>query len=152
MTGLRRASLVLCAVVSATTLVLSARQAAVPAATQASTYFPGKGAWEKRDPAAIGMDKAKLDEAIAFAIENENQNTKDLAVDIPNSFRTEAPYNNLIGPTQDARRHERPGHSQGYVGGRVGRHGPRGHDVQRHQVVSVHGGGAGVRPRSSSRT
>ncbi len=36
----------------------------------------------------------------AFAIKNENQSTKDLAVDIPNSFRNEAPYNNLIGPTQ----------------------------------------------------
>ncbi len=100
MTGLRRASLVLCVVVSATTLVLSARQAAAPASKQASTYFPAKGAWEKRDPAAVGMNKAKLDEAIAFAMKNENPNTKDLAVDIPNSFRAEAPYNNLIGPTQ----------------------------------------------------
>ena len=82
--------------VIAATLVLSARQTAAPA----STYFPGKGAWEKREPAALGMDKAKLDEAIAFALKNENQNTKDLAADIPNSFRNEAPYNNLIGPTQ----------------------------------------------------
>ena len=38
--------------------------------------------------------------AIAFAIANENQNTKDLAVDIPNTFRNEAPYNTLVGPTQ----------------------------------------------------
>ena len=83
-------------VACAATLVLSARQAAAPA----STFFPAKGAWEKRDPAALGMDKAKLDEAIAFALKNENQNTKDLAADIPNSFRNEAPYNNLIGPTQ----------------------------------------------------
>jgi CubicO group peptidase (beta-lactamase class C family) len=100
MTSLRRASLVLCVVVSATTLVLSARQAAAPASKQASTYFPAKGAWEKRDPAAVGMNKAKLDDAIAFAMKNENTANKDLAVDIPNTFRNEAPYNNLIGPTQ----------------------------------------------------
>ena len=80
MTGLRRTSLVLCAVVSATTLVLSARQATAPA----SAYFPAKGAWEKRDPAAVGMDKAKLDEAIAFAMKNENQRTKIS----PSTFRT----------------------------------------------------------------
>ena len=71
-----------------------------PAAVQNARYFPPAGAWEKRDPAAVGLDKAKLDEAIKFAIANENTNTKDLAVDIPNSFRSEAPYNNLIGPTQ----------------------------------------------------
>src|SRR6187401_2643819 len=101
MTGLRRRSLLLCVVVSAATLVLSARQAPAPAASKpAATYFPAKGAWEKRDPAAVGMSKAKLDEALAIAMKNENPADKDLAVDIPNTFRNEAPYNNLIGPTQ----------------------------------------------------
>ena len=94
----------------------SAPQAAAPA-----RYFPPAGAWEKRDPAAVGLDKAKLDEAIAFAIANENRNTKDLAVDIPNSFRNEAPYNTLIGPTQPRGRLERRRHSQGLRRGRVGR-------------------------------
>ena len=78
----------------------SAFQASAPQAATPARYFPPAGAWEKRDPAAVGLDKAKLDEAIEFAIANENPNTKDLAVDIPNSFRNEAPYNNLIGPTQ----------------------------------------------------
>jgi CubicO group peptidase (beta-lactamase class C family) len=101
MTGLRRTSLVLCVVVSAATLVVTARQAPAPGTTKtASAYFPAKGAWEKRDPAAVGVNKAKLDEAIAFAMKNENTANKDLAVDIPNTFRNEAPYNNLIGPTQ----------------------------------------------------
>ncbi len=76
------------------------RGAPAPAAVQNTRYFPPAGAWEKRDPAAVGLDRAKLDEAIKFAIANENTSTKDLAVDIPNSFRNEAPYNNLIGPTQ----------------------------------------------------
>jgi CubicO group peptidase (beta-lactamase class C family) len=63
-------------------------------------YFPAKGVWDKREPAALGLDKAKLDEAIAFSIANEATGNKDLAIETPNQFRNEAPYNNLIGPTQ----------------------------------------------------
>jgi hypothetical protein len=64
-----------------------------------AAYFPARGSWDARDPAELGFDKAKLDEAIAFSIANESTATKDLAADIPNTFRNEAPYNNLIGPT-----------------------------------------------------
>ena len=63
-------------------------------------YFPARGEWQKTDPSAVGLDKAKLDEAIAFAVAHENSNTKDLSVAIVNQFRSEAPYNTLIGPTQ----------------------------------------------------
>jgi CubicO group peptidase (beta-lactamase class C family) len=70
------------------------------AAVQATRYFPPAGLWEKRDPASLGLDPVKLDAAVAYAVANENPNTKDLAVDIPNTFRNEAPYNNLIGPVQ----------------------------------------------------
>jgi CubicO group peptidase (beta-lactamase class C family) len=62
--------------------------------------FPPAGKWASREPAALGLDKAKLDEAIAFAVANQNPNTRDLAVDIPDSYRNEAPYNTVIGPTQ----------------------------------------------------
>ena len=65
-----------------------------------SAYFPPPGDWPKQAPESVGLDKAKLDEAIAFAIAHENPDTKDLAVAIPNQFRSEAPYNTLIGPTQ----------------------------------------------------
>jgi CubicO group peptidase (beta-lactamase class C family) len=74
--------------------------AAAGAQTATQTYFPGKGAWEARSAASVGLDPAKLDDAIAFALANENTRTKDLAADIPASFRREAPYNTLIGPTQ----------------------------------------------------
>ena len=66
-----------------------------------SAYFPPPGAWPERDPASLGLDKAKLDEAIAFAVANENMRTKDLAADIPATFRSEAPYNTVIGPTRE---------------------------------------------------
>ena len=49
----------------------------------------------------MGLDPAMLDEAIKAALATENTRTKDLSVDIPNTFRNEAPYNNLIGPTQE---------------------------------------------------
>jgi CubicO group peptidase (beta-lactamase class C family) len=80
---------------------LFARQQAQAPAAAPAAYFPAKGAWEARDPASLGMDKAKLDEAIAYANANQNPRTKNLAEDIPQTFRNEAPYNNLIGPAQE---------------------------------------------------
>jgi CubicO group peptidase (beta-lactamase class C family) len=76
-------------------LVLEAREQA------AARYFPPAGNWEKRFPASLGLDQELLDAAIAAAVKSENTNTKDLSVDIPNTFRNEAPYNNVIGPTQE---------------------------------------------------
>ena len=72
-----------------------------PSAQAPARYFPPRGDWQRREPAAVGMDKAKLAEAIAYHEANQNPNTKDLAADIVNTFRNEAPYNNLIGPTQE---------------------------------------------------
>ncbi len=60
-------------VLAATTLV-----AARPQPTQTRPYFPARGEWRKQPPAAVGLDKAKLDEAIAFAVARENPNTKIL--------------------------------------------------------------------------
>ena len=91
---------------AAAVIAVAASQAPVPAPAvarpqgRATAYFPPAGTWEKRDPASVGMDKAALDEAVAYSIANENPNTKDLAADIPNSFRNEAPYNNPLGPTE----------------------------------------------------
>jgi CubicO group peptidase (beta-lactamase class C family) len=83
-------------------ILLCSSVAALPAGQSAAQkHFPAKGEWARRDPAALGLDKAKLDEAIAFAVENQNQRTKDLAADIPATFPREAPYNNLIGPAQE---------------------------------------------------
>lgn len=80
--------------VAVTTLVAAREQAA-------TRHFPPAGDWPKRDPAALGLDPVKLDAAIKAALATANTNTRDLSVDIPNSFRSEAPYNNLIGPTQE---------------------------------------------------
>jgi CubicO group peptidase (beta-lactamase class C family) len=76
--------------------------AAIVTTTQrpARAYFPARGEWRKQDPAALGLDKARLDEAVAFAVAHETRADRDLAVSIVDQFRNEAPYNTLIGPTQ----------------------------------------------------
>ena len=85
----------LVAALFAATLAAEAWQ---PAATR--PYFPPRGEWRKQEPRDVGLDKAKLDDAVAFAVAHENPDTKDLAVAIVNQFRNEAPYNTLIGPTR----------------------------------------------------
>ena len=64
----------------------------------AEPYFPPPGVWAAREPAALGLDRAKLEDAAAYAKAHENPNDRDLAKDIPRTFRREAPYNALIGP------------------------------------------------------
>jgi CubicO group peptidase (beta-lactamase class C family) len=82
--------------ICATVLALHATPQAPPSARP---YFPPRGGWQTREPAAVGFDRAKLDAAVAYAIANENPNTKDLSADILETFKNEAPYNTLIGPT-----------------------------------------------------
>ncbi len=79
-------------VVLSASALLAQRPAAAP-------YFPPRHDWARQAPADAGFDAARLKAAVDFAIENENPATKDLAVDILNTFRREAPYNALIGPT-----------------------------------------------------
>jgi CubicO group peptidase (beta-lactamase class C family) len=82
------------AFVLAVTTLVAAREQAAP------RHFPPAGEWARRDPGSLGLDPVKLDAAIKAALATENTDTKDLAVAIPNQFRNEAPYNNIIGPTQ----------------------------------------------------
>ena len=82
-------------------LVLAVLMPVLALAQKSTRYFPPAGSWEKRTPSGLGFDPAKLETAIQYSIEHQNQKTKNLAEDIVNTFRSEAPYNNLIGPTQD---------------------------------------------------
>jgi CubicO group peptidase (beta-lactamase class C family) len=72
---------------------------AAASTASAQPYTPDRWSWETRTPAAAGFDAAALEQAIAFATENENPNTKDLAVDIATTFSRE-PHNTLIGPAK----------------------------------------------------
>jgi CubicO group peptidase (beta-lactamase class C family) len=66
----------------------------------ASPYFPDRFDWQHRTPQQAGFDPAKLDDAIKFAIANENQLPKDLAAAHVQSYPGE-PFDALIGPTKE---------------------------------------------------
>jgi CubicO group peptidase (beta-lactamase class C family) len=67
----RRAALGLCLA-----LFVQAGFAAAPAATQ---YYPPAQVWAHKSPAELGMDPAKLAEAIAFAQSHETARAKDFS-------------------------------------------------------------------------
>jgi CubicO group peptidase (beta-lactamase class C family) len=63
-------------------------------------YFPPRGAWERKAPAELGVDAARLNAAIAYAIANENPSSKDVAEDLKNTFGKREPNFRIMGPTQ----------------------------------------------------
>src|SRR5919204_6076867 len=63
-------------------------------------YFPERFDWQHRAPGEVGIDAAKLDEVVKFAVANESPSTKDLAMDLALTFGRE-PFGNLIGPTKE---------------------------------------------------
>ncbi len=72
--------------------------AAVP--PPAPVYFPPRGEWERREPEAVGMSAARLQQAVEFAIANENPATKDLALDLQLTFGLREPMFKILGPTR----------------------------------------------------
>ena len=65
-----------------------------PAATP---YVPSVGAWERRTPDQVGMDAAKIQEAIAFAKEKEARAPRDLEEAHYQTFGRE-PFGGAVGP------------------------------------------------------
>jgi CubicO group peptidase (beta-lactamase class C family) len=59
-------------------------------------YVPG-AVWERRSPAAMGVDSARLAEAIAFAVTNEARAPRDMEESHYRSFGRE-PFGQGIGP------------------------------------------------------
>lgn len=79
------------------TQVRSAK-AATPA--QPTPYFPPRGDWQRRAPAEVGLDAAALQQAVDFAVANENPATKDLALDLELTFGMREPFFRILGPTK----------------------------------------------------
>jgi len=64
-------------------------------------YYPAHGEnWEERPANDLGFDAEMLDEAIQFAIENENSVDRDLRIAILKAFSRE-PYHEIGGPTKE---------------------------------------------------
>ena len=63
-------------------------------------YFPERyAAWEEKDPKSYNFDSAKLDEAVAFAKDNEYSESRDLRIAILKGFEKE-PFHEILGPTK----------------------------------------------------
>lgn len=84
-------------------MLLLTLAAALPAASQsrprtppAAPYVPG-AVWEHRAPEALGVDSAKLAEAVAFAIRSETKAPRDMEENHYRTFGRE-PFGQGIGP------------------------------------------------------
>ena len=66
-------------------------------AAQTAPYVPDRFTWETRAAAQVGMDSARLAQAIAFAETNESPGTRDLGAAHYFSFGRE-PHGEAIGP------------------------------------------------------
>ena len=65
---------------------------------QDDLYYPDK-VWEEKSPESLNIDSKKLNEAIQFAIDNENKVEKDLRIAITKSFGYEPDFR-IKGPTK----------------------------------------------------
>jgi CubicO group peptidase (beta-lactamase class C family) len=75
--------------------------AAAPAAQAAAIYFPERFDWQHKKPEEVGMDSAKLDEAVKLAIADENPQTKDMKLYLATTFGAHEPFSTPIGPIKD---------------------------------------------------
>ncbi|MBI3792967.1 MAG: serine hydrolase [Gemmatimonadetes bacterium] len=90
---MRRATIVLaCSAVALASASAQPRRAATPAA-----YVPLAGSWESRPAAQLGLDQARLDSAVAFAIANETKAPRDQFESNSIGFSRE-PYGEPLGP------------------------------------------------------
>src|SRR5688500_13498654 len=83
----------------------AARPTTSPALASASAtsarYFPPPGdAWERRSPAAVGMDSARLASAVELALASEIPWLRDMQAQVARNTERE-PYPDILGPVKD---------------------------------------------------
>ena len=66
-------------------------------ATATAAYVPPAGSWESRPAASLGLDPARLDSAVAFAIANESRAPRDQFESNSIGFARE-PFGEPLGP------------------------------------------------------
>ncbi len=70
-----------------------------PPAFGQSPYFPAAGEdWERRSPAEVGMDADRLEQAVEFAIQEENPAPRDLELNHHMTFGRGEPFGDPVGP------------------------------------------------------
>ncbi|MFN2567497.1 MAG: serine hydrolase domain-containing protein [Gemmatimonadaceae bacterium] len=79
----------------------SAANRRASAAPAQAVYYPGPGDdWARRSPRDVGMDSARLADAIAFAVQRESRAPRDLELAHYQSFGRE-PFGEGIGPFKE---------------------------------------------------
>ena len=73
---------------------------ALPAAQSPPPYFPERFDWQHKKADEVGMDAARLDEAVKAAIAAESPGTRDLALLLATSFGRNEPFDTPIGPVK----------------------------------------------------
>ena len=73
---------------------------ALPAAQSAQPYFPERFDWQHKKPDEVGMDAARLDEAVKAAVAAESPGTRDLTLLLATSFGRNEPFDTPIGPVK----------------------------------------------------
>ncbi len=70
----------------------------IPENLSSQTYWPGSHpSWDRKDPAELGLDPAKIREAIDLAVAGESNSPRDLSFNHRMTFGRE-PYGEPIGP------------------------------------------------------
>jgi CubicO group peptidase (beta-lactamase class C family) len=79
----------------------TASPAVASAAAMSARYFPPPGdAWERRSPAAVGMDSARLASAVELALASEIPWLRDMRAQVARNTERE-PYPDILGPVKD---------------------------------------------------
>jgi len=67
----------------------------------ADAYVPPRGSWETRRPAEVGMDSARLEEAVAWATDPEHEGMGPDLHTALKLFVAGEPENTIVGPVKD---------------------------------------------------
>jgi CubicO group peptidase (beta-lactamase class C family) len=97
---MRTASLASIILIASLAALPSAQATRQPPAPAPAPYFPDRHEWQPRTPEQVGVDAAKLNAAIKFAVTSQNPATKDLAVDLATTFGAREPFDTPIGPVK----------------------------------------------------
>jgi CubicO group peptidase (beta-lactamase class C family) len=79
--------------------LLNAQSKAKPDA-RTPDYFPPRGEWQHRSPAAMGLDSQALEEVVRYAVENEAKAPRDQELAQALSFGRE-PFDDGVGPFKE---------------------------------------------------
>src|SRR5207248_5395414 len=69
---------------------------ALPGTQAAPVYFPDRFDWQHRKPDEVGLDAARLDEAVKLAVASETPGTRDLTLSLATTFGRNEPFDTPI--------------------------------------------------------